>query len=184
MTVTVLTTQASTILHAHHRRALPFYRRAFLIYIPSPQGAINPRRSLTLGFCAMHIKIEMKTRGSLKEFEKHADHEGHKPRTGCANCSANSGPGLLVTVGFSDRAMGVQHRAGLNTATPFLWMVTLSTIMLNLLQHNVAQLGIVTGDCFRSRAKAPKPWRPGRFSFTGIDARHNAMAEILGAQSP
>src|SRR5664280_3756473 len=58
------------------------------------------------------------------------------------------GPGLLVTVGFIDPGNWAANiAAGSQFGYTLLWMVTLSTIMLILLQHNVAHLGIVTGDC-------------------------------------
>lgn len=48
--------------------------------------------------------------------------------------------------------------AGSDYGYKLLWMVTLSTIMLIILQHNVAHLGIVTGDCLsESASKHLKP---------------------------
>ena len=56
------------------------------------------------------------------------------------------GPGLLVTVGFIDPGNWASNiAAGSGYGYQLLWMVTLSTIMLILLQHNAAHLGIVTG---------------------------------------
>lgn len=58
------------------------------------------------------------------------------------------GPGLLITVGFIDPGNWASNlAAGADFGYLLLWMVTLSTIMLILLQHNAAHLGIVTGLC-------------------------------------
>ena len=60
----------------------------------------------------------------------------------------NIGPGLLVTVGFIDPGNWASNfAAGSEYGYTLLWVVTLSTIMLIALQHNVAHLGIVTGLC-------------------------------------
>ena len=54
------------------------------------------------------------------------------------------GPGLLVTVGFIDPGNWASNiAAGSGYGYTLLWMVTLSTIMLIILQHNAAHLGIV-----------------------------------------
>ena len=58
------------------------------------------------------------------------------------------GPGLLVTVGFIDPGNWASNfAAGSEYGYALLWVVTLSTIMLIALQHNVAHLGIVRGQC-------------------------------------
>ena len=58
------------------------------------------------------------------------------------------GPGILVTVGFIDPGNWASNiAAGSSYGYKLLWIVTLSTIMLILLQHNAAHLGIVTGLC-------------------------------------
>jgi len=63
------------------------------------------------------------------------------------------GPGLIVTVGFIDPGNWASNiAAGAEFGYTLLWVVTLSTIMLILLQHNVAHLGIVTGDCLAEAA--------------------------------
>ena len=55
------------------------------------------------------------------------------------------GPGLLVTVGFIDPGNWASNiAAGSGYGYTLLWMVTLSTIMLIILQHNAAHLGIVS----------------------------------------
>ena len=63
------------------------------------------------------------------------------------------GPGILVTVGFIDPGnWAANMAAGADYGYKLLWMVTLSTIMLIVLQHNVAHLGIVTGQCLSEAA--------------------------------
>ena len=58
------------------------------------------------------------------------------------------GPGLLVTVGFIDPGNWASNMAaGSQFGYALLWVVTLSTIMLIVLQHNAAHLGIATGAC-------------------------------------
>ena len=68
------------------------------------------------------------------------------------------GPGLLVTVGFIDPGNWAANiAAGATFGYTLLWMVTLSTIMLIVLQHNVAHLGIATGDCLAESANKYLP---------------------------
>lgn len=93
------------------------------------------------------------------------------------------GPGLLVTVGFIDPGNWASNiAAGSDYGYTLLWMVTLSTIMLIILQHNVAHLGIVTNDCLsESATRHLKPWLSKIILSTGILASiSTALAEILG----
>lgn len=93
------------------------------------------------------------------------------------------GPGLLVTVGFIDPGNWAANvAAGSDYGYKLLWMVTLSTIMLIILQHNSAHLGIVTGYCLSESATiALKPWVSKTVLFTAVIAAiSTAMAEILG----
>jgi manganese transport protein len=72
----------------------------------------------------------------------------HHPLLGAKDFIKYIGPGLLVTVGFIDPGNWAANlAAGSDYGYPLLWMVTLATLMLIMLQHNVAHLGIVTGDC-------------------------------------
>jgi Mn2+ and Fe2+ transporters of the NRAMP family len=93
------------------------------------------------------------------------------------------GPGLLVTVGFIDPGNWASNfAAGSQFGYQLLWVVTLSTIMLILLQHNVAHLGIVTGDCL---AEAASKHIRKKFSvpilISGLLACvSTALAELLG----
>lgn len=107
----------------------------------------------------------------------------HKPVFGALEILKYIGPGLLVTVGFIDPGNWASNlAAGSQFGYKLLWMVTLSTIMLILLQHNVAHLGIVTGDCLAEATM--KHLRPGLarvILWTGICAViSTALAEILG----
>ena len=68
------------------------------------------------------------------------------------------GPGLLVTVGFIDPGNWASNfAAGADFGYSLLWVITLSTIMLIVLQHNVAHLGIVTGLCLSEAATKYTP---------------------------
>lgn len=62
-------------------------------------------------------------------------------------------------------------------------MVTLSTILLIILQHNVAHLGIVTGLCLsEASTKFYKPWISKLLLGSALLASvSTALAEILGA---
>ncbi|WP_434577672.1 Nramp family divalent metal transporter [Thermoanaerobacterium thermosaccharolyticum] len=58
------------------------------------------------------------------------------------------GPGILVTVGFIDPGNWATNVfAGSMYGYKLLWVISLSTVMLIILQHNAAHLGIVTGYC-------------------------------------
>jgi manganese transport protein len=117
------------------------------------------------------------------EFRNLLNTKDHKPAFGLRELISYIGPGLLVTVGFIDPGNWASNiAAGSEYGYKLLWMVTLSTIMLILLQHNVAHLGIVTGDCLSEAAKKHlKPWLSTTILSTGILATiSTAMAEILG----
>lgn len=94
------------------------------------------------------------------------------------------GPGILVTVGFIDPGNWVSNiSAGSEYGYKLLWIVTLSTIMLIILQHNAAHLGIVTGLCISEAiSEYIKPAIAKIITSTAILAAiGTAMAEILGA---
>lgn len=77
----------------------------------------------------------------------------HHPRLGGLEILKYIGPGLLVTVGFIDPGNWASNlAAGADYGYALLWMVTLSTVMLIVLQHNVAHLGIATGLCLSEAA--------------------------------
>ena len=107
----------------------------------------------------------------------------HKNKHGFSEILKYMGPGLLVTVGFIDPGNWASNiAAGSMFGYALLWMVTLSTLMLILLQHNVAQLGIVTGDCLAESAMKNLNLYVARIVlFTGILAViSTGLAEILG----
>lgn len=94
------------------------------------------------------------------------------------------GPGILVTVGFIDPGnWAANMAAGADYGYKLLWMVTLSTIMLIVLQHNVAHLGIVTGRCLSEAATEYLPPFVSRgLLFSAIVAAvATGLAEILGS---
>jgi len=94
------------------------------------------------------------------------------------------GPGLLVTVGFIDPGNWASNfAAGSDFGYALLWVVTLSTIMLIALQHNVAHLGIVTGLCLSEAAQKYTPRWVGRpiIASAVMASVSTSMAEILGS---
>jgi manganese transport protein len=108
----------------------------------------------------------------------------HQPRHGAIDLLKYIGPGLLVTVGFIDPGNWASNlAAGSQYGYSLLWMVTLSTLMLILLQHNVAHLGIATGLCLSEAATLYLPKRISRFALgTAVIASiSTSLAEILGA---
>ena len=114
---------------------------------------------------------------------KNIDNKNYKPKYGGLDIFKFIGPGLLVTVGFIDPGNWASNlAAGATYGYSLLWMVTLSTIMLILLQHNVAHLGIATGLCLSEAAAIHiKP----RFSKILISSAmlasiSTSLAEILG----
>lgn len=93
------------------------------------------------------------------------------------------GPGLLVTVGFIDPGNWASNiAAGSGYGYTLLWMVTLSTVMLIILQHNAAHLGIVTGLCLSEAAsRYINRTLKNVILVTAVAAAiATAMAEILG----
>lgn len=93
------------------------------------------------------------------------------------------GPGLLVTVGFIDPGNWASNfAAGSAFGYSLLWVVSLSTVMLIVLQHNVAHLGIVTGLCLSEAATRYAPaWVAKPVLGTAVLASvSTSLAEILG----
>lgn len=94
------------------------------------------------------------------------------------------GPGILVTVGFIDPGNWAANlAAGAQFGYDLLWVVTISTIMLILLQHNVAHLGIVRGQCLAECAHEFLPKWLSYFvlSTAGLAAAATTLAEFIGA---
>lgn len=111
-----------------------------------------------------------------------ANPEDH-PKFGLLELFKYIGPGLLVTVGFIDPGNWASNiAAGSEFGYTLLWMVTLSTIMLILLQHNVAHLGIVTGDCLAESAMKNLNPTVARVILGSslLAVISTALAEILG----
>lgn len=107
----------------------------------------------------------------------------HKPQLGGLDIFKYIGPGLLVTVGFIDPGNWASNiAAGSAYGYTLLWMVTLSTIMLIVLQHNVAHLGIATGLCLSEAASLYMPkWISKPILSTAMVASvSTSLAEILG----
>ncbi|QAT50200.1 divalent metal cation transporter [Caproiciproducens sp. NJN-50] len=107
----------------------------------------------------------------------------HHPRLTAIDFFRYIGPGMLVTVGFIDPGNWASNiAAGSGYGYGLLWMVTLSTLMLILLQHNAAHLGIVTGKCLSEAATEYLPAALKNvilISAMGA-AVSTAMAELLG----
>ena len=107
----------------------------------------------------------------------------HKPIFGALDIFKYIGPGLLVTVGFIDPGNWAANIAtGSEFGYTLLWVVSLSTIMLIVLQHNVAHLGIATGLCLSEAATIYlKPWvSKSVLSFAVAASVSTSLAEILG----
>jgi manganese transport protein len=111
------------------------------------------------------------------------DNKNYRPKFGASEIIRYIGPGLLVTVGFIDPGNWASNlAAGAEYGYTLLWMVTLSTIMLIFLQHNVAHLGIATGLCLSEAATIHMKRGNARLLLsTGMLASvSTSLAEILG----
>jgi manganese transport protein len=107
----------------------------------------------------------------------------HAPVQGAVDIVKYIGPGLLVTVGFIDPGNWAANlAAGSEYGYALLWMVTLATFMLIVLQHNVAHLGIATGECLAEATHRHLPfWASKTVLATALLAAvSTALAEILG----
>ncbi len=119
----------------------------------------------------------------LSHFINNIDRKDYRPKFGGLEILKFLGPGLLVTVGFIDPGNWASNLgAGAQFGYTLLWMVTLSTIMLIMLQHNVAHLGIATGLCLsEATTKYMKPRYSISVLVTAILASiSTSLAEILG----
>lgn len=115
---------------------------------------------------------------NLKEYTMH-----HASNQRARELLRYLGPGILITVGFIDPGNWASNlAAGAEFGYLLLWMVTLSTIMLILLQHNAAHLGIVTGLCLAEAANKYLPHWLSRpiLGSAMIASTATALAEILG----
>ena len=119
----------------------------------------------------------------LKQFKELLNTAKHHPKLGGLEILKYIGPGLLVTVGFIDPGNWASNlAAGAEFGYSLLWMVTLSTIMLIVLQHNVAHLGIASGLCLSEAAsKYLKPrYAKGILYSAMLASISTSLAEILG----
>lgn len=125
----------------------------------------------------MSLFAKLKTR--LAELNKDA----RPPSLGALELFRYIGPGLLVTVGFIDPGNWAANiSSGAQFGSVLLWVITLSTLMLIVLQHNAAHLGIVTGLCISEAATRHLPPRTSRFLIGSavLAAISTEVAEILG----
>ena len=114
---------------------------------------------------------------------RNIDRKNYKPIFGGLDILKYIGPGLLVTVGFIDPGNWASNlAAGADYGYALLWMVTLSTLMLIILQHNVAHLGIATGLCLsEATAIHLKPvYSKFLLSSAMFASVSTSLAEILG----
>lgn len=119
----------------------------------------------------------------FKRIKKDYTTTNPKQKSGAFELLKYIGPGLLVTVGFIDPGNWASNfAAGSEFGYALLWVVTLSTIMLIILQHNVAHLGIVTGLCLSEAANKYLPRSGSRFVLWSAIAASvsTSLAEILG----
>ena len=107
----------------------------------------------------------------------------HNPKSGALDLLKYIGPGLLVTVGFIDPGNWATNlAAGSTFGYALLWVVTFSSVMLIIIQHNVAHLGIVTGLCL-AEATTKYIRRPLSVPILGsamLASISTSLAEILG----
>ncbi|TCN61665.1 Nramp family divalent metal transporter [Acetobacteroides hydrogenigenes] len=111
------------------------------------------------------------------------DPKNHHPQFSALEILKYVGPGLLVTVGFIDPGNWASNlAAGATYGYSLLWMITLSTVLLIVLQHNVAHLGIATGLCLSEAANKYFAPRTAK-AFLGsamLASVSTSLAEILG----
>ncbi len=127
----------------------------------------------------LNIKHIINSIGFFKDLKR----KDHTPSYGGLDIFKYIGPGLLVTVGFIDPGNWAANIAsGSGFGYTLLWIVSLSTIMLIILQHNVAHLGIATGLCLSEAATIyihPKISK-AILSFAVLASVSTSLAEILG----
>ncbi|MDR0810912.1 MAG: Nramp family divalent metal transporter [Paludibacter sp.] len=114
---------------------------------------------------------------------RNIDNKNYRPHFEGLEIFKFIGPGLLVTVGFIDPGNWASNlAAGADFGYALLWMVTLSTIMLIVLQHNVAHLGIATGLCLSEATAIYLKPRNSRFLLSSamLASVSTSLAEILG----
>ena len=93
------------------------------------------------------------------------------------------GPGFLITIGFIDPGNWATNiEGGSKFGYELLWVITLSTIMLIIVQNMAARLGIATGKSLAANIKTHfSPVLSGTFGITIILACvATDVAELLG----
>jgi manganese transport protein len=108
----------------------------------------------------------------------------HKPSATAFSLFKYIGPGFLVTIGFIDPGNWATNiAAGSSFGYELLWVVSIGTIFIIILQHNAAHLGIVTGYCLSEAATIYlRPWLSRAVLTTAMLAGVSTeLAEILGA---
>src|SRR4030042_3308174 len=117
---------------------------------------------LDVSYCLCRVLPMMRF---LKNFSRN-----EFPKLGAIDLLKYIGPGFLVTVGFIDPGNWASNvAAGSEYGYKLLWMVTLSTVMLIILQHNVAHLGIASGLCLsEAAAKHMRPGASGPILGSGV----------------
>jgi manganese transport protein len=93
------------------------------------------------------------------------------------------GPGFLVTVGFIDPGNWATNiEGGAKFGYDLLWVITLSTLMLILIQHMAAKLGIATGKSLAVNIRERfSPFVSGMIGVTIVLACvATDVAELLG----
>jgi len=120
----------------------------------------------------------------MKHFFKKYGIIKHNPAYGGLEILKHIGPGLIVTMGFIDPGNWATNiAAGSMFGYSLLWIVTLGTVILIVLQHNAAHLGIVTGLCLSEAVT--KYTRPAvSHTILGsamIASISTSLAEILGS---
>lgn len=125
----------------------------------------------------------MDVKNNFKAFLREWKDKNHKRYQGGLDFLKYVGPGLIVTIGFIDPGnWATNFAAGGTFGYQLLWVTTLSTIMLIVLQHNAAHLGIVTGQCLSEAATTHLPRivsRPLLWSAVAASIS-TSLAEILG----
>ena len=120
----------------------------------------------------------------LEDIKNSVKGKGHLPRFGGLDILKYIGPGMIVTVGFIDPGNWAANiAAGSDFGYSLLWVISLSTVMLIFLQHNVAHLGIATGLCLAEAATVHmKKWISLPVLLSSIAASiSTSLAEMLGA---
>jgi manganese transport protein len=119
----------------------------------------------------------------MNDERSHIPATGDSPRFGAREILKYIGPGFLVTIGFIDPGNWASNlAAGSSFGYTLIWVVTLGTMMLMLLQHNAAHLGIATGYCLSEAATIYLPRKASVpiLASAVAAAVSTALAEILG----